>query len=224
MALVYVVILNTPVAVAQQATTPGQQSGTQKFAAGEEVVDWKKDQVCQAVFFGVLEGLYRDGVADDVVNNLIGPSSDQTDFESMQKRMRRSFVLDCPLCQPTFEALLAYQNRPSFSDGSRQRGFGSGLDRATRKGLLDSNTQSRLQALKPMVQKWVQAKFDSSGLTESEIASWRSNVQSRVNEGRQDLIELMAEDEEYRGWSLYWGCAACNGARDAAMTIKVGEK
>ena len=34
--------------------------------------EWKKDPVCQAVYDGVLEGLYRDGVSQTIVANIIG--------------------------------------------------------------------------------------------------------------------------------------------------------
>ena len=34
-------------------------------------LDWKKDPVCQMIFFAVLEGLYADGVTDDVVEAVV---------------------------------------------------------------------------------------------------------------------------------------------------------
>ena len=61
---------------------------------------WKKDPVGQAVFEGVLEGLIRDQVDAAVVENIIGNPSSTVSHE---ERMKRSFVLNCPLCEPTFE-------------------------------------------------------------------------------------------------------------------------
>src|SRR5688572_32689605 len=77
------------------------------------VKDWKADPACRLVFHAVLQGLYEDGVDDEVVNNIV-----PADKKGSEK-MRRSFVLGCPLCQPAFEAFAAYQARPKFSDGSK---------------------------------------------------------------------------------------------------------
>lgn len=186
----------------------------------ESPVDWKKDPVCKAVFFGVLEGLYNDGVADDVVDNIIGARSDLTDTKKLKERMKRSFVMDCPLCQPTFEAFLAYQNRPTFNDGSDERSFGDGLDDETRTGLLSDQTQSRLTALKPVVQKWIKAKFEQTNLSPTEIEQWKTISRNRFAEGKSKLIKLITDGNEYREWSGYWGCAACNGMQDAAESWK----
>src|SRR5436190_20481243 len=64
---------------------------------------WFQTRASQLVFFAVLEGLYRDGVSNDVVD-LIIPSdkncSSQFDLEHL--------VYACPICHPAFEALRLY--------------------------------------------------------------------------------------------------------------------
>ena len=42
--------------------------------SNEDTVAWKDDPVCQMVFFAVLEGLYSQGVSDEVVESIVGQS------------------------------------------------------------------------------------------------------------------------------------------------------
>jgi hypothetical protein len=198
-------------------TVAPELGGDQEVDA--EPVDWKQDEVCRMVFFAVLEGLYSDGVADDVVSSIIGPKGDLDDEASMQQRMKRSFVMDCPLCQPTFEAFLAYQNRPRFNDGSGANNFGEGLDEATRAGMLSEDTRTRLEALKSPVRKWISKKMESMDINDEQIAERSVQMRSRFDEGKAQLIELMQEDKNYESWSPYWGCAACNAAHEADMQL-----
>ncbi len=191
--------------------------------SSDESLDWKQDPVCQMVFFAVLEGLYSDGVNDDVVENIIGPKCDLEDAELMQERIRRSFVLKCPLCQATFEAFVAYQNRPRFSDGTGASHFGEGLGEDLREGLLSQNSQNRLHMLKVPVQKWISKKLKSSQFSEEQIAEWAQRIEKRGGEGKSQLMTLMESDESYKEWSPYWGCAACNGSTEAARDWAAGK-
>src|SRR5947209_6991276 len=118
-----------------------------------KVTDWKADPACRLVFHAVLEGLYEDGVTDDVVNNIVPPD------KKGREKMRRSFVLDCPLCQPAFEAFCAYQSRPKFSDGGKASTFGKGLPLAVTKGLLSDNLATRLTTLRGPIRGWVEARL-----------------------------------------------------------------
>src|SRR4051794_38029157 len=68
--------------------------------------DWKEDPVCKMVFFAVLEGLYEDGVANEAVDNIVGKTKDG------KTEIRHTFVFQCPLCHPVYEAFRLYQHRP----------------------------------------------------------------------------------------------------------------
>ncbi|MFP6900082.1 MAG: hypothetical protein VCA36_04010 [Opitutales bacterium] len=35
-------------------------------------VEWQKEEMCQFVFFAVLEGFYRDGIQNEIVDAIIG--------------------------------------------------------------------------------------------------------------------------------------------------------
>lgn len=192
-----------------------QETASKIGSADEADLDWKEDEVCRLVFFAVLKGLYEDGVADDIVDNVIGPKSDLEDAGLTRKRMRISFVMDCPLCQPTFEAWLTYQNRPKFSDGSNASTFGKGLDADLRSQLMSKESQTRLQGLKVPVQRWILAGLKSRNMSNAQFEAWSKKTSQRFTQGKNKLIGLMQNDEHYAGWSPYWGCAACNAARDA---------
>ena len=47
--------------------------------------DWKEDPVCKAVYDGVLKGLYRDQVSDEIVTNIIGKKTKTKDRKALRK-------------------------------------------------------------------------------------------------------------------------------------------
>ena len=182
-------------------------------AAPGKVSDWKADPACRLVFHAVLEGLYEDGVTDDVVNNIVPPD------KAGREKMRRSFVLDCPLCQPVFEAFCAYQSRPKFTDGGAGSTFGKGLPADVKKGLLSDSLSTRLITLRGPVHKWVEARLRSMKLTPDERQKWWQEIAARSEQGTATLMAHKAADPWYKSWSGYWGCAACKGSEDAANAL-----
>ena len=188
------------------------------------VKDWKKDPVCKAVYDAVLQGLYRDRVSDEIVTNIVGKQAPQNDRKTLRQRMKRSFVLDCPLCEPTFAAFLAYQSRKSDRIPKSTRGVSKrapGLTATLQKKLLSNDTETRLRGLAPLVQQWVLAKLESNTVVKPmEILEWKKRVEQKANQGKSKLLSLMKNTKDYRQWSPYWGCAACNGSRDATLNWK----
>ena len=174
---------------------------------------WKKDPVGQAVFEGVLEGLIRDQVDAAVVENIIGNPSSTV---SREERMKRSFVLNCPLCEPTFEAFLAYQKRLQQQNATKV----SKLSQLERDQLLSKNTNKRLDQLAKTVKGWMLTKFEKSDLPENVTLKWKQMASEQAEEGKTELIERIQSDPAYKEWSVYWGCAACNGTRDASEDWK----
>src|SRR5215510_1021464 len=132
--------------------TLGDEPAKTKPTAAK-VTDWKADPACRLVFFAVLEGLYEDGVSDEIVNNIVPPD------KKGREKMRRSFVLDCPLCQPAFEAFCVYQARPKFSDGGKSSTFGKGLPDSVTKGLLSDTLSTRLITLRKPICEWVERRL-----------------------------------------------------------------
>jgi hypothetical protein len=182
-------------------------------AGPAKVTDWKADPACRLVFHAVLEGLYEDGVTDDVVNNVVPPD------KQGREKMRRSFVLDCPLCQPAFEAFCVYQSRPKFSDGGKASTFGKGLPPAVRKGLLSDTLSTRLITLRGPIHRWVEARLRSMKLTAEERQKWWKDIAERSAQGTATLRAHVRADPWYKNWSGYWGCAACGGSEDATRSL-----
>lgn len=177
------------------------------------IKDWKADPACRLVFHAVLQGLYEDGVSDEVVNNIVPPD------KKGREKMRRSFVLDCPLCQPAFEAFCAYQARPKFSDGSKASTFGKGLPPEVVKGLMSDTVSTRLITLRKPIRTWVERRLISMKLGKEERAKWWKDISTRANEGTSKLRARIATDPWYKNWSGYWGCAACLGSCDACRNL-----
>lgn len=181
-------------------------------------INWKDDPVCQMVFFAVLEGLYTDGIPAEVVDSIVPPK------KTGDAAVKTSFVIECPLCHPTFEALRLYQQRPSFADDAKRDTFGKGLDAKVVADLKSPTAMTRLQALQPLVKTWVERKLTSMRLSPEEKAEWEKKIGERSRQGKAELSNRLGKDEDYKGWSTYWGCAACNGSVRGCSAVKVAGK
>lgn len=170
---------------------------------------WQDDPVCRMVFHAVLEGLYEDGVPDAVVDAVV-----PRDPKPGADLVKRSFVAQCPLCHPVYEAFAVYQKRPAFA-GSTRATFGKGLTADEVKALTADDSRTRLQALAPLVQRWVGRRLEAMRLTAEEKADWTAKLKDRSGQGRAILSRVQVTDPAYKDWSLYWGCAACNGVTKA---------
>ena len=182
---------------------------------------WKANSVRQAVYEAVLEGLYRDHVSDAIVSNIIGEKSQNQSSEMLQARMKRSFVLNCPLCEPTFEAFLTYQMRNKQGEGETtrkaKRGAGDGIEQKLQKRLLGKRAGERTRALGRVTEKWISVKLNSKHQFKSaEIQAWKDSISKRASEGQSELFQLIESSEHYKEWSPYTGCGVCNGAKLAA--------
>ena len=77
--------------------------------AAKSNLEWQKEEMCQFVFFAVLEGLYRDGIQNEIVDAIIGDK-----IEKKENKVKTHFVFRCKLCHATYEAFRTYRNRPAF--------------------------------------------------------------------------------------------------------------
>src|SRR4051812_19549419 len=152
------------------------------------VKDWKADPACRLVFFAVLQGLYEDGVSDEVVSNIVPPDKKGRD------KMRHSFVLDCPLCQPAYEAFCVYQCRPRFTSEDKPAALGAGLPEATVKGLLSKTLSTRLITLRGPIKKWVERRLVSMKLDAKERQRWWDDINARAGQGTDTLRALQGKD------------------------------
>jgi hypothetical protein len=181
----------------------------------EKPLDWQADPVCHMVFFAVLEGLYQDGVPDEVVDSIVPRHP-----KDGQNPVKTSFVFECPLCHPVYEAFALYQRRPAFSgDEKRRTTFGKGIDPELITALTSEQARTRLGALAKLVHRWVEYRLTMMRLSDTEKQEWVKKLGERSNEGRKHLSDLLGKDPAYKGWSIYWGCAACNGTTGACEAV-----
>jgi len=181
----------------QGNTTPSASVQTQQSP-------W--DRYGQEIFFAVLEGLYRDGVSNDVVDLILAP-----DPKTGEPDMRKNFVYACPLCHPAFEAFRLYRTRnPFLGLKGRKDTFGAGLDDATIKGLKSPTDEERRAALEKLIQRWVAQRLDSMRLTAEERAEWTRQIDQRRKEGMKQLESFTSgKDSRHAGWEV---CPSCDGS------------
>ena len=180
---------------------------------------WQDDPVCQVVFFATLEGLYRDGVPDEVVDAIVPRQP-----KCGQNPVKTSFVFQCPLCHPVYEAFALYQKRPAFVAGGHRSTFGAGLDADLVRDLKNPEPKPRLSALAKLVKRWVEHRLAGMRLSDVEKKEWEAKLWARSAEGRNRLGKLLTADDSYKGWSIYWGCAACNGTTAASREVQGAAK
>lgn len=153
------------------------------------------------IFFGVLEGLYRDGASNKAVDAILRKDD---------KGGYIHFVYGCPICTPALDALLVYRARAKFTPkkGPWVDTLGRGLPEATVNRLLGAEPKERLDAIHGLIAKWVGSRLRLMRLTEQEQRRWRQLLE----EGRKRGMSLVAGDRSFVGSK---SCAVCDGANDA---------
>ena len=174
-------------------------------------VDWKTDPVCQMVFFAVLEGLYTDGVPDDVVDAVV----------PREGKLAKNFIPECPICHPVYEAFALYQKRPTFAGDGKQNTFGSGgLSAEIANALKSKELPTRVkQGISPLVQKYVSARLAKMNLSPEQKQEWDAKLRERAGQGGKlySAYRFTPAGKEL-GWNFYGGCGACGGTEAACKT------
>lgn len=181
----------------------GLPAKSQPPRAPAGVVPVRADPYEQHIFFAILEGLYQDGVSNDVVDKII-VIDDQTKYPA-------NFVWACPVCMPAYNAFHLYRGRPSFHEKMPRDTFGPGLAPALVERLTAVDLAVTQAALEELIEGWMNRRMDSLRLTDGERADWRMEMEKRRKEGMSYL-------EGYRkaglGGSYAWmkTCPMCEGA------------
>jgi len=207
--------LSLLVAVTLSPAADPPKPAVPKQAAPRPTVDWKEDSVCKMVFFAVLEGLYEDGVSTEAAASVVGRAKDG------KAEIRRTFVFQCPLCHPVYEAFRAYQQRPAFRDKGDT--FGKGIDAKSEAGLRSEYLLTRQRALQELVQRWVERRLNGMGLSPEQKSNWARRLKERSGEGNARLDQLKGTDAWYRLWG-YGFCAACAGCEGACKILKAPQE
>lgn len=141
---------------------------------GIEQGSWWKNAGSRFVFFAVMEGLYNDGVSDEIVDVVIPwVTPDPTEVNPAPAPYRdtnANFINTCPMCHPAFEAFLIYESRDPFrgQKGTRVDTFGTGLPQALVKKLKSKDGETRRKGLEQTIQRWVQQRIDRSKFSKQE--------------------------------------------------------
>ena len=181
-----------------------------KIDAAKRDVEWQKEELCQFVFFAVLEGLYRDGIQNEIVDAIIGEKILKKD-----DKVKTHFVFRCKLCHATYEAFRTYRNRPAFMQTKGVSTFGKGTDLAQLKKLRSNDARTRIYAMGAMVRPWIMHRIKETRKTPEEKTAMKEQFMKYAQEG-SDLLRThkKAKDGFYLDWSFYGSCQACEAAKD----------
>jgi hypothetical protein len=154
----------------------------------------------QEIFFGVLEGLYHDGVQNEVVDRVI-ELDPKTNWPA-------HFVYACPICMPAFDAFRVYRARPAFfGDKGGATAFGDGL---SDEESLRIQTEPKL--VQSLVEKWMRRRMDDLRLTDAERARWTVEMEERRKKGMEQLSVYRSQGLVPNFGKL---CPFCEAGNDA---------
>ena len=166
--------------------------------------------MCQFVFFAVLEGLYRDGVQNEIVDTIIGEKILKKD-----DKVKTHFVFRCKLCHATYEAFRTYRNRPAFMQTKGATTFGKGSDLKLLKKLGSKDARTRIYAMGAMVRPWIMHRIKETRKTPEEKIAMKKEFGKYAQEGANLLrTHKKVRDGFYLDWSFYGSCQACEAAKD----------
>ena len=176
----------------------------------KKTIEWQKEEMCQFVFFAVLEGLYRDGVQNEIVDAIIGDK-----IEKKENKVKTHFVFRCKLCHATYEAFRTYRNRPAFMQTKGASTFGNGVDLNRLKKLRSNDARTRIYAMGGLVRPWIMHRIKETRKTAEEKTAMKKQFEKYALEGA-DLLKThkRAKDGFYLDWSFYGSCQACEAAKD----------
>jgi hypothetical protein len=181
-----------------------------KLGAEKKSVAWQKDEMCQFVFFAVLEGLYRDGIQNEIVDAIIGDR-----VEKKEDKVKTHFVFRCELCHATYEAFRVYRNRPTFTDAKGASTFGKGIDLKLLKDLRSKDARKRVYTMGALVRPWIMHRIEETRKTPEEKTAMKKKFTDYAQYGAKLLnAHKKAKDGFYLDWRFYGSCQACEAAKD----------
>ncbi len=195
-------LLVWPVAVRQ---SPPTASARPTLPGGEESA--RAAHYGAELFFAVLEGLYRDGVQNEVVDRLLVIDS-QTGWPA-------NFVYACPICMPIIDALRVYRARPVFFGDKEERDtWGAGLDADWVQRLTAGERSARHAAQQQLLERWIAARMDARRLSVDDRAEWEREMELRRKQGMAQLDQYRAEGVSTL-FSTMKACPSCDAANAA---------
>jgi hypothetical protein len=195
-----VLALGAPLLLPETTTSSAAPAGFVPVAADE----WS-----QHVFFAVLEGLYVDGVGNEVVDAILVTDPDSG--------FPQNFVWACPICMPALDAFHLYRGRPDFQGLKSPRNtFGDGLSDEVLGDLQSPFLDIRQSAIRGLVERWVERRVASLRLDEDERARWDQALAERRKKGMA-MLASYRDLERPGSYGAMKACPFCDGANDALV-------
>ncbi|MEK7483618.1 MAG: hypothetical protein AABZ60_04705 [Planctomycetota bacterium] len=169
---------------------------------------WHHKQASQMIFFAVLEGLYQDGVSNEIVDLIIPPQAN-----SEYPKLEESFIYTCELCHPAYEAFRLYRSRPNFyplyKGATATNTFGAGLSTEILKQFQSNVPEIRRKALQDLIQKWIHQSLEKMRFSEEEKYKWSQQFERMKKDAAGKGLQL----PNYSKWQ---SCPTCEGTTKAA--------
>jgi hypothetical protein len=176
----------------------------------DELVKWQDSEAGQFVFFAVLEGLYRDGVPNEVVDLIVNPKRE------MDSTVKHVFVFQCDICHAAYEAFVLYSRRQTFQKSGERNTFGKSFDPKILGELKSNDARTRVYALGSMIRPWIAARVDLLKLSKEKQEELVATLLKFKGEANTKLSALRQSDPLYKDWIFYGGCQACEAATNIA--------
>lgn len=195
---------------------PAAQSNVAPVEPAPASEAWRQDPVCQMVFFAVLEGLYTDGVQDEVVDLIVPPKTD------LDTNVKHCFVFRCPMCHAAYEAFVLYQRRQSFQGASDEKStFGQGVEPAIIKDLKSDKPMERVFALGRLIRPWLDKRIRSQNISKAEREQMIQQILEYAKRGNSLFLAYRSDSKSvYHDWQFYGGCQACAAAQAIARDMQ----
>lgn len=211
-----VIGLSSPYAgAAEEAGSRQVENGLPLPSLQPPTQEWRSDPACQLVFFAVLEGLYTDGVPDEVVDLVVPPKDGKDDS------VERCFVFRCPMCHAAYEAFVLYQRRQAFSGSNEAKStFGKDFDLTICDSLKSDSAPTRVKAMGNLIRPWIDRKINSLEMTDVTRDALVAKMLQYAEEGNRLFQARRADPTSiYHEWTFYGGCQACEAAQAVARRM-----
>ena len=160
------------------------------------------------IFYAVLEGLFADGVSNEVVD-AVTEADESTGWPLY-------FIYACPVCMPCFDAFRVYRGRPEFFGRKLPTDtFGPGLPESVRAQILSEDREVRVAAIRDRIEIWISRRLESLRLTPAEETEVRARFRGIAEKGQALLDSYQAQDRTAIYGHMEY-CPFCEGASRAA--------
>ena len=139
--------------------------------------DTRNEYTHRFIFYAVFEGLFEDGVEDDVLAAMKG------------RHFYTNFIYACPICTPVYQALQVYESRPELTGykAEKPKHFGKGLDEEMRKVMLGKDSDARRKAIRELVSIYIERRIKSQQLNADQQKQLRTELKALNDKGTEML-------------------------------------